>query len=366
MEFSGYLMSGEQPAARIEKNCVEPLDRSRMPLYLVSGGDFETWLVGRAIDRHRPNSRILKKVLRLTDSSDTAAVLRAHAATITDCFWVKSGDEPNLSYEQIRFREDTFAEIALTGSFSSYSREYELERTGGRSPELTNTGSFEKCWRLEEEGWWLYKSGNPLERFSELFIAKLGKAMGFAMAEYLPDGQYVKTRDFTGGRLNFEPAEALVGEEEDYGFNYERLTALRPELGRQYLDILYLDALCFNMDRHTQNYGLLRDQHTGEILRMAPNFDNNIALISRGYGPDARQTNGLLMEFFLELLEEKGLTYESPALNEETVRILAENTLPEEDINRTYVAEMVMERWQRMERRLHPTQEQAGQRFPAL
>ena len=85
MEFSGYLMSGEQPAARIEKNCVEPLDRSRMPLYLVSGGDFETWLVGRAIDRHRPNSRILKKVLRLTDSSDTAAVLRAHAATITDC-----------------------------------------------------------------------------------------------------------------------------------------------------------------------------------------------------------------------------------------------------------------------------------------
>ena len=279
---------------------------------------------------------------------------------------MKSGDEPNLSYEQIRFREDTFAEIALTGSFSSYSREYELERTGGRSPELTNTGSFEKCWRLEEEGWWLYKSGNPLERFSELFIAKLGKAMGFAMAEYLPDGQYVKTRDFTGGRLNFEPAEALVGEEEDYGFNYERLTALRPELGRQYLDILYLDALCFNMDRHTQNYGLLRDQHTGEILRMAPNFDNNIALISRGYGPDARQTNGLLMEFFLELLEEKGLTYESPALNEETVRILAENTLPEEDINRTYVAEMVMERWQRMERRLHPTQEQAGQRFPEL
>lgn len=120
------------------------------------------------------------------------------------------------------------------------------------------------------------------------------------------------------------------------------------------------------MDRHTQNYGLLRDQHTGEILRMAPNFDNNIALISRGYGPDARQTNGLLMEFFLELLEEKGLTYESPALNEETVRILAENTLPEEDINRTYVAEMVMERWQRMERRLHPTQEQAGQRFPEL
>ena len=61
-------------------------------------------------------------------------------------------------------------------------------------------------------------------------------------------------------------------------------------LGREYLDILFMDALCFNMDRHTKNYGILRDRDTGKVLRMAPNFDNNIALISRGYGADPRNT----------------------------------------------------------------------------
>ena len=36
------------------------------------------------------------------------------------------------------------------------------------------------------------------------------------------------------------------------------------------------------MDRHTENFGLLRDNDGGEIIKPAPNFDNNIALISRG------------------------------------------------------------------------------------
>jgi len=131
--------------------------------------------------------------------------------------------------------------------------------------------------------------------------------MGFSMVRYLPDGQFVKTKDFTEGRCNYEPVEALVGEKEAYAFNYDRLTALRPSLGREYLDILYMDALCFNMGRHTKNYGALRNQSTGEVLRMAPNFDNSIALISRGYGQAPAQTNGLLIDLFVELLTGKNL-----------------------------------------------------------
>ena len=43
--------------------------------------------------------------------------------------------------------------------------------------------------------------------------------------------------------------------------------------------MIYLDTLCFNMDRHNQNYGLLKDPDSGKIIKLAPNFDNNIALI---------------------------------------------------------------------------------------
>lgn len=180
----------------------------------------------------------------------------------------------------------------------------------------------------------------------------MGVRLGFPMVEYWPDSGFVWSADFTEGIYNFEPASAIVGDEEDYAYDYDRLTALESSLGVQYLDILYMDALCFNMDRHMENYGVLRDRSTGRIVRMAPNFDNNIALISRGYPSEARHTNGLLIDLFVELLEEKGLSYQPPVLNGAVVREVAESTLPEEEIDRDYVVEMVLERGQRIRQRL--------------
>ena len=54
-------------------------------------------------------------------------------------------------------------------------------------------------------------------------------------------------------------------------------------LADQYVELLMMDAFCLNADRHTNNYGVLRDPDSGKVLRLAPNFDNNIALISTGY-----------------------------------------------------------------------------------
>lgn len=347
MDYNGTLMSGKRAVARIQNGEVAPLDIKRIPLYLRRGGDFEVWFDSRAIDRHRTNSRILKKVLRLRDSGDAAAVLRAHGATITDNYWFMPDGEA-LTWEGVRFGEDTFADVALTGSFDSYSRQYTENQIRAGSPELTNIGSFEKCWKLENGRWWMIKAGSTGERFSELFIAKLGQALGFAMAEYQPEGEYVKTPDFTAGKYNYEPAWALVGDNEDYGFNYDRLVELYPPLGAQYLDILYMDALCFNMDRHTMNYGILRDAQSGEVLSMAPNFDNNIALISRGYPDDPERTNGLLIEMFGELLREKGIKYAAPDFSEDLLRNIAHSTLPDEKVEREIVVQMLLDRGQRL------------------
>ena len=360
MAFTGTLMSGNTPVAGIVDNRVTPILKERMPLYLSIGGPLDRWLESRAIDRHRPNSRLLKKVLRLTDTGDVAAVLYANAATITDNYWLRSVETPNLTWEQVRFSENHFAELALRGDFHSYGKVYTPEQLRSNTPELTNTGSFEKCWRLEDGCWWLYKQGTPLERFSELFIAGLGQALGLSMAKYLPDGNCVKSKDFTGGNLNYEPASALMGEEEDYGYNCDRIAALDPALIPQYLDILYLDALCFNMDRHTENYGFLRDQLTGKVCSMAPNFDNNIALISRGYGEKAVGSNGLLMDLFVDVLKERRLSYTPPKLEESTVQRIAESTIPKEEINRGYVVGMVMDRYRRLEQSIGQLEQHPG------
>lgn len=81
-----------------------------------------------------------------------------------------------------------------------------------------------------------------------------------------------------------------------------------------------MDTLCANPDRHTNNFGLLRDVKTGKLLGLAPNYDNNMALISRGY-PSTPKSGDMLINLFNELLDEHPEYKEYiPTLTENMVR----------------------------------------------
>lgn len=101
--------------------------------------------------------------MRLRTTDDVQTALAVNAATVTDCYWFRPEGSAAV-YEDIRFKENYFSELALRGDPDSFSNR------PSRTPELTNTGSFEKCWKLINGEWWMYKSGNEKEYFSELFI----------------------------------------------------------------------------------------------------------------------------------------------------------------------------------------------------
>ena len=42
--------------------------------------------------------------------------------------------------------------------------------------------------------------------------------------------------------------------------------------------MLVFDALIYNEDRHFGNFGVLRDNHSGNIIAPAPIFDNGLSL----------------------------------------------------------------------------------------
>lgn len=292
LDFRADLMNGDRVAGRIESHHLIPVQLELLPLCFRQGGDVAEWLEHRAIDDHRTHSRLLKKVLRLKERDDVSTALHFNAATITDRYWVRP-EGSSLTWEQVRFQGNDFADLALHGKLSDFSKK------PSRTPELTNTGSFEKCWRYEENAWWMYKTGTEAERFSELFVCKLCKALGFPVAEYENRAPYIRTKDFTGGILNFEPAAYLVGDEEDYATNYEAFLTFGQEIADRYVELLLMDTFCRNVDRHTYNYGVLREPETGRVLALAPNFDNNIALISGGMDEEPRHE-----DLLTELLEE--------------------------------------------------------------
>ena len=300
-EKQGFLiLSADRVVGKWESGILTIDDENLAPMYLVNTGDFIRWLELRAIDHHRANSRLLKKALRLADRDDVCTVISVNAATITDNYWIKTFDS-KLAYSDVRFDNDYFARLAFHGDYGSFNRMANSNEK--HTPELTNIGSFEKCWVLRRDGWWMVKSADRLQRFSEIFIYELGNYLQFNMAEYIPGNKSVMTHDFTlNGKYNFEPAYSFMGDNEDYIEVVEKLREIAPHAVRDYICMIFLDTIIANPDRHTFNFGLLRDALTGEIISLAPNFDNNMALIARGYPREISRKNDTLARYFNELL----------------------------------------------------------------
>lgn len=303
LEKSSYeILSGDTVTAVWENDTLTVRNAALLPLYLRRIPHGDLWLETRAIDSHRANSRLLKKALRLAERDDLSTVRHVYGATITDNYWIRPIGSA-MTYKDVAFSNDYFATLALKGSYDSFQR----AATGGHShtPELTNLGSFEKCWRLRDGKWWLTKRANHEELFSELFVCTLGVALGMSMAHYERGDGCIRSLDFTHTPkvVNFEPAATFMGDNDDYTDVVSALEKLCPSAIPDYIAMLFLDTICANPERHTQNFGLLRDPATGELLGAAPNFDNNMALIARGY-PTKVSKNDILITLFADLLDE--------------------------------------------------------------
>ena len=307
------IMSEDHVVAKVIDGNVLIMDYSRVPLYFKYHNDFEGWLRQRAIDDSRVNSRLLKKALRLQKTDDISTSLHFNASMITDTYWVKPVNS-TLTYENVKFKENTFDHLALTGDVNSFNQK------PSRTPELTNIGSYEKCWRLEDGAWWLYKVGSAEERFTEMFAYNLALELNIPVAHYELVNGFIRSKDFTNGAsVNYEPAASIIGDRADYLEIYDAFLNVSPRLADAYVQMVYFDALIFNMDRHNMNYGFLRDVASGDILGAAPLFDHNIALISRGYPMNITRENDLLIEDFVTLLQKRETGYKIPALTETMV-----------------------------------------------
>lgn len=168
-----------------------------------------------------------------------------------------------------------------------------------------------------------------MELFSELFACLLGEKMGFSMAHYEKEGNLIKSKDFAE-TTNFEPMMALLGEEEDYDVVYRFLSSLDPKIAFSYLKLIWFDSFIHNVDRHNENYGLLREKGSGKILSLAPNFDNNLALFAQGYPKGGSQEKDGLIHFFAAFLKKNEQArdsyreWELPPLCEKDIRAICQ------------------------------------------
>lgn len=159
------ILSGKTKVAVWRDERLTVLNPDLLPLYPKMNQNLKAWLTTRAADNRRPHIRLLKKALRLTDRDDISTVIHVNGATITDNYWIRPLGS-DLTYDDVRFTDDYFSNLALKGNYDSFNRAASSKRS--KTPELTNIGSFGKCWKLRDGQWWMFKRATHDEMFSEL------------------------------------------------------------------------------------------------------------------------------------------------------------------------------------------------------
>jgi len=294
-----YIMHmDEKIALATDEELLEIYVEFMLPPYLKEFKSVAKWLTTRAADKTRSSVRMVKRLLKMKEKNDIATALFVHGRVVTDNYWMKE-TESELTFEDVKFTDDFFAKVALNGDITDVEAEAYTHRL---TQELTNIGSFDKAWVHIDGSFTLVKRGTLKELFSELFIYKLGEYLGLNMARYYIKDGCICSPDFTdGASWNLSHANAWVGDDEDYIYNYDIFRKISWKISEDYLLMLMLDALVLNGDRHTKNYGIATSIISGEPFRFAPLYDHNIALLC-ATRKDRRDTVDILITDLRDLV----------------------------------------------------------------
>ena len=266
-----------------------------MQIRQASAEGFAQWLRERAINLNTFLHRQLTN--ELVGSRDkTAVAIMTHMFSVSDTFTCFTEGEFIPRNELCKVEDqDNVSDFILS------SGEVPLRNCNIPTPNASTDGSFPKTWKFENGAWWLYKLQSATATRSERDISHVLMECGWNAAEYQYCGSYrnrIKSRNFVGEDEFFEPYDSLrfmfADKSDDEEVIYENIASLGSDFEKQFRRILLADTLFMNTDRHMRNYGVIRSAKTGEILRMAPNFDNNQAYKSN---PSGHYSDGMLKSF---------------------------------------------------------------------
>lgn len=252
--------------------------------------NINTWLDGRKSSKH---NKYLEKVMIQMGCYDNEGFIRVtHATTINDTFWVKSNKE-HLSWEQISLYRNQFTETISRLAFEGVGL-YDAVFSS-TSPELACEGSFRKCFRKETNtGEWgsdifIYKRGSEgasnsgLEPYCEVMASEIARmicpnAVSYQLT-YLHDKLASRCNLFTNEMQGYVPFAKLADIKK---LDFEEIFRFFAERGAEqaFREMIVIDALCFNEDRHAGNFGMMFNNDTLELLEMSPIFDLNISLLA--------------------------------------------------------------------------------------
>lgn len=206
-----------------------------------------------------------------------------HCVSINDTFWVKREDEV-IKWSDV----SPYCNALDAGMSEMIFTESIPDRcvTTGIIPELFVDGSFVKCCGKDSDGLCIIKRGTDgyansgLEPYGEVFTSQIYESIVGSAVQYELIKHHgiiaSKCKLFTNDSVGFVPCSKLLEDHTQGGIvEYYSSTEYRDMFNA----MLVADAVCFNVDKHAGNHGVLFNNDTLDFVGMAPVFDHNLSLL---------------------------------------------------------------------------------------
>ncbi|MDE6260446.1 MAG: excisionase [Oscillospiraceae bacterium] len=245
-----------------------------------------TWWIDRCIPASR--SGVQQALETLGIPTPQLLLARCFGLSLSDQYWVRLRDS-DLQWEEINFFDHPFSEDigdVLLGKAS---------KTTGfdfRSPDNTSDGFLKKRWKIIDGKRCLLKAGsNPFmqQPFNEVIASLVAERLEIPRTPYtlLWDSgvPYSVCEDFITPDTELVSAWRVMqsmkkGNSVSVYQHYLNCCEALGVSGIQHAvdQMIVLDYLIANEDRHQNNFGLIRDANTLEWLGAAPIFDSGSSL----------------------------------------------------------------------------------------
>lgn len=242
------------------------------------------------IDRSIPASRSgVREALEVLDVASTKLLLlRCYGLSLSDHYWIRPKDS-GLTWDQINFFDNPFSDDMGDVLFGKPAKEDGFDFS---SPDNTTDGFLKKRWKIINGKRCLVKGGsNPFQQqpFNEVIATKIMASLDIPHVPYeliwSDRYPYSVCEDFVSPDTELVSAWRVMQSQKKSNNDsvYQHFIKCCKGLGIQDIEtsldqMLVLDYIIANEDRHLNNFGLLRNPETLEWLGMAPIFDSGSSL----------------------------------------------------------------------------------------
>lgn len=244
------------------------------------------WWLGRAIPASRSG---LREALEEMKVQNVPVLLeKCLGLSLSDHYWIRPADS-DLTWQRVNFFENSFSEDVGNILFGQNLGEKNIDLM---SPDNTSDGALKKKWTVMNGRRVMVKGGSGAtqqEPYNEVFASRIMERLGISHVQYslwIHEGYpYCICENFLSPNTELISAWYVLqtAEKKNDVSLYDHYLDCCQRLGvgdiRPALDqMLTVDYLIANEDRHLNNFGVIRNADTLEFLGSAPVFDSGCSL----------------------------------------------------------------------------------------